>query len=54
MRVLRTWASRAAGGTDPCATASLLARPSPVEEALELARTLTARLERMADGGPGV
>jgi len=24
-----------------------------VEEALELARTLTARLERMADGGPG-
>lgn len=54
MRVLRTWASRAAGGTDPCATASLLTRPSPVEEALELARTLTARLERMADGGPGV
>ena len=53
MRVLRTWASRAAGGTDPCATARLLARPSSVEEALELARTLTARLERMADGGPG-
>ncbi len=53
MRVLRTWASRAAGGAEPCATANLLARPSPVEEALELARTLTARLERMADGGPG-
>ena len=53
MRVLRTWASRAAGGAEPCATASLLTRPSPVEEALELARTLTARLERMADGGPG-
>ena len=53
MRILRTWASRAAGGAEPCATASLLMRPSPVEEALELARTLTARLERMADGGPG-
>ena len=52
-RRTRTWASRAAGGAEPCATANLLARPSPVEEALELARTLTARLERMADGGPG-
>ena len=53
MRILRTWASRAASGAEPCATASLLTRPSPVEEALEFARTLTARLERMADGGPG-
>ena len=54
MRVLRTWASRAAGGAEPCATANLLTRPSPMEEALELARTLTARLERLADGRPGV
>ena len=53
-RRTRTWASRAAGGAEPCATANLLARPSPVEEALELARTLTARLERLADGRPGV
>ena len=53
MRVLRVWASRgAAGGAEgPCATATLLARPSPVEEALELTRSLTARLEQMADGG---
>ena len=52
-RRTRAWASRAAGGAEPCATANLLARPSPMEEALELARTLTARLERLADGGPG-
>lgn len=53
MRVLRVWASRgAAGGAEgPRATATLLARPSPVEEALELTRSLTARLEQMADSG---
>lgn len=53
MRVLRVWASRGAtgGAEGPCTTATLLARPSPVEEALELTRSLTARLEQMADSG---
>lgn len=51
-RVLRYWASGAAPGgvEEPCATAARLSRRSPAEEALELTRSLTARLERMVDG----
>lgn len=47
MRVLRGWAAQdaASGAEEPCATAALLARPTPLEEAVELARALSARLE---------
>ncbi|EGQ75153.1 AraC family transcriptional regulator [Actinomyces sp. oral taxon 448] len=53
MRVLRAWASRdVVGGIhEPCTTAARLSRPSPAEEALDLTRSLTARLEEMVDTG---
>jgi len=51
-QILRHWASLPSVADDanegPCETASRLARLSPMDEALELARTLSAHLEELA------
>ncbi|MDO4900558.1 AraC family transcriptional regulator [Actinomyces sp.] len=53
MRVLRGWSVSTQELVDddaPCQTVARLARSSPVDEALELSRALTARLQQLADG----
>lgn len=54
MRTLRAWSVSTQELVDddaPCATAARLARSSPVDEALELTRALTARLEQLSQDG---